>query len=184
MLDRGVLINSSGLLLQTHGERLKGLIGKTIAKTWSVWDTERDEWFADEAVVLETEDLKLELAFMYLDSIALTWNQIDLSSRPRWVSDWGDSFTLRWSSNAHSDLKKAVGKTIRRISVIEYFYELTVVEDRQHPENVGQKQVKWILHGLEFDFDDTCLVIYNDLDKTGISLEPFFGAKFRKTEVK
>lgn len=184
MLDRGLLINSSEVLLQRHGERLKGLLGKTIVKTWSVWDTERDKWFADEAVVLETEDLKLELAFMYLDSIALTWNQIDLSSRPRWISDWGDSFTLHWSANSHSNFKKAVGKTIRRISVIEYFYELTVVEDRQRPENVGHKLAKWILHGLEFDFDDACLVIYNDLDKTGISLDPLFGPNFRKVEVK
>lgn len=179
-----VLLNSSEVLLQAHGERLKGLLGKTIVKAWSVWDTEQDEWFVDEAVVLEVEGLKLELAFMYLDSIVLSWNQIDLSPGPKRISDWDDSFTLCWSSNAHSNLKQVVGKTIRRISVIEYFYGLTVVEDRQRPENVGQKLAKWILHGLEFDFDDACLLIYNDLDKTGISLEPFFGPKFRKAEVK
>ena len=64
MLDRGVLINSSEVLLHAHGERPKGLVDKTIVKTWSVWDTEQDEWFADEAVVLEVEGLKLELALM------------------------------------------------------------------------------------------------------------------------
>jgi len=184
MLDRGVLINSSEVLLHAHGERPKGLVDKTIVKTWSVWDTEQDEWFADEAVVLEVEGLKLELALMYLDSIVLSWNQIDLSSGPKRISDWDDSFTLRCSSNAHSNLKQVVGKTIRRNSVIEYFYGLTMVEDRKRPENVGQKLAKWILHGLKFDFDDACLLIYNDLDKTGISLEPFFDPKFRKAEVK
>jgi len=183
MLDRGVLINSTNVLLQTHGEQLRELLGRTITNTWVPWETKSDEWFADEAVILGIEDSKLEPVFMYLDSLALTWNQIDLSSSPKWVSDWGNSFNLRWSSSSHTDLKKAIGKTIRRISVIEYFNELTMVEDRRRPENVGQKLANWFLHGLEFDFDDACLVIYNDLDKAVISSEPFLSSKFRKVEV-
>lgn len=183
MLDRGLLINSSEVLLQKHGEQLKSLLGKAITRTWSVWDTERDEWFADEAVILEVEGSRLELAFMYLESIALTWNQIDLSTNPKWIADWSDSFTMEWRSDTPDELKTVLGKTIKHVFIIEYFYELTVVEDRQHPENVGRKLANWILHGLEFDFDDGCLVIYNDLDKTGISLEPITSSDYRKVEV-
>lgn len=105
MLDRGLLINSSEVLLQKHGEQLKSLLGKAITRTWSVWDTERDEWFADEAVILEVEGSRLELAFMYLESIALTWNQIDLSTNPKWIADWSDSFTMEWRSDTPDELK-------------------------------------------------------------------------------
>lgn len=184
MLDRSLLINSSEVLLQRHGERLKGLLGKAIARTWSVWDIERDEWLADEVVVLETEDSRLELGFIYLDSIAVSWDQIDLSTAPSWMVDWQDSPTIKWRCNQPNELGRVVGKTIRRIAVVEYLDEFTEVQDHPNPENVGRELANWVLHGLEFDFDDACLVIFNDFDKTGISSEPPTGFEYRRIEVR
>jgi hypothetical protein len=74
MFDRDLSIDTVDGLLKVHGARLSALIGKTIDRAWVAWDVARDEWFADEAVILEAGVTALEIVCWRLSDIVLSWN--------------------------------------------------------------------------------------------------------------
>jgi hypothetical protein len=172
MLDRGLFIDNVADVLEIHGSHLRALIGKTLETSWVAWDTERDTWFADEAVILRVDSINLEIVCWKLDEVALTWNSIDLSAKPRWLADWGDEFALKWRQDALPALRSAKGKTIKGVYVVEYLYRTRVIEDRRHLENEGTRHEAWLLHGIELQFENKCLRVFNALDENGVTDEP------------
>lgn len=93
MFDRDLSLDTVDALLKAHGARLSTLLGKTIDRTWVAWDVARDEWFADEAVILEVDGTALEIVCWRLSDIVLSWNAIDRGEPPHWVAEWGRNST-------------------------------------------------------------------------------------------
>jgi hypothetical protein len=183
MFDRGLSVDTVEDLLKEHGARLRSLVGQTIAATWVAWDVGRDEWFADEAVIIEAGETSVEIVCWKLSEIVLSWNAIDRRHPPHWVAEWGTEFRLEWRRDAIAALRDAVAKRILGINVVEYLHRTTVVEDRQNPANVGRRHQDWLLHGLELELEGSTLNVFNALDQNGVALEPFVGEEFRRVPV-
>jgi hypothetical protein len=183
MFDRNLATDTVDGLLAAHRARLKGLIGATIDATWVAWNVGDDEWFADEAVIVEAGDVRLEIVCWKLSEIVLSWNAIDLSEPPRWVADWGRGFSLQWRRDATPVLRDAVGRAILGINIVECLHRMTVVQDRRNPTAVGRQHEAWLLHGLEFELQGSTLGVFNALDENGVGTEPFAGPEFRRVPV-
>jgi len=183
MFDRELSLDTVDGLLAAYGTRLKALIGTTIDATWVAWDIARDEWFADEAVIIKVGEIRLEIVCWKLSEIVLSWNAIDFSQPPRWVADWGSEFSLEWRRDGIPALRGAIGRTIVGINIVEYLYRTTVVQDRRNPANVGRKHEAWLLHGLEFELQGSTLEVFNALDQNGVASERFAGPEFRRVPV-
>jgi hypothetical protein len=82
MFDRNLSLGTVDAVLTAHGARLKALTGKTIDATWIAWDVARDEWFADEAVIVEAGGVRLEIVCWKLSDVVLSWDAIDCSRPP------------------------------------------------------------------------------------------------------
>jgi len=183
MFDRDLSIETVEGLLTSHGARLRSLVGKTIDATWVAWDLERDEWFVDEAVIVDAGESSLEIVCWKLSDIVLSWNAVDRAQPPHWVGEWGPEFKLVWRRDAIAALREVVGRRILGISVVEYLHRTTVVDDRRNPANVGRRNQTWLLHGLEFLLEGRTLEVFNALDQNGVTLEPFAGQEFRRVHV-
>jgi len=183
MFDSNLSIDTAEDLLKTHGSRLRSLIGRTIDATWVAWDVERDEWFPDEAVILDVGETSLEIVCWKLSDIVLSWNAIDKSQPPAWVSDWSIDFRLDWRRDAHPALQGALGRRIAAINLVEYLHRTTVIDDRKNPDNVGRQDEAWLLIGIELELEGCTLAVFNALDENGISLEPFVGEEYRRVPV-
>jgi hypothetical protein len=183
MFDRNLSIESTAGVLQSHGARLRSLLGMAIDATCVAWDVERDEWFADEAVILDAGDSSLEIVCWKLSDIVLSWRAIDRAQPPSWVGDWGPEFKLEWRRDAIAALREACGRQVRGINVVEYLHRTTVVDDRRNPANVGRRNEAWLLHGLEFLLEGMTLGVFNALDQNGVTIEPFAGEEFRRVPV-
>jgi len=183
MFDRDLSMESVDRLLKRHGTRLSSLVGWTIDATWVAWDVDRDEWFADEAVILDVGDVSLEIVCWRLHDIVLSWSAIDRSQAPNWVAEWGPEFSLEWRRDAIGDLREAAGRRILGINVLEYLCRTVVVEDGRDPTNVGRRTEAWLLHGLEFQLEGSTLRVFNALDQNGVTMEPLVGPEFRRIPV-
>lgn len=183
MLDRRLFVRNVEGLLKVHRCGLRGLCGKTLNATWLAWDEDTGTWLKDEAVIFSVGSDNLEIVFWKLDEVALTWNAIDVTTRPAWVTDWDRDRSLTWRRDALPALTNVVGKTITGVSVIEYRFQTVVLEDRKHIENAGTYHEAWLLHGLEFHLGEHRLQVFNNLDENGITDDPPTGPEFRRTEV-
>ncbi|MFB8780728.1 hypothetical protein VSS38_13600 [Streptomyces albogriseolus] len=45
----------------THDDHLRALAGKTLARTWLLWDVADDTWFADGPVLLDFDGEQVEI---------------------------------------------------------------------------------------------------------------------------
>lgn len=171
-------------LLRHHGDALSACLGQTIDGTWVAWDTREDCWLPDEAVILRIGSQNLEIVCWQLDGISLSWDAIDLTSKPAWVTDWGSEFSLEWRRDPLPDLKAVVGSVVRGMNVLEYRYRTTVVSARDAPETVGRQYESWLLHGLELELGGLTLSVFNALDESGVTLAPSEGPDFRRTPVR
>jgi hypothetical protein len=179
MLDRTLLIAGASAFIDAHGARLSTLRGKEIRAIWLAWDVGRNEWFNDEAVVLEVEDHRAEIVFFGLDQIALTWNQIELRNTPGWVEDW--SFLdakLEWRPNPLPSLDRGRGARILDIQILEYRFR-TVLLAHHGDHKPSERTESWLLHGIELIHDRGTLTIFNALDEAGVSDEPLRGEDYR-----
>jgi hypothetical protein len=181
MFDRDLSIDTADELLKAHGSRLRSLIGRTIDATWVAWDAEGDEWFPDEAVILDVGETSLEIVCWKLSDIVLSWNAIDKHQPPAWVGEW--SRHLAWRRDAHPVLQGALGKRIAAINVVEYLHQTTVIDDRMNPSNIGRQDESWLLVGLELELEGCTLSVFNALDENGLALEPFVGEGYRRLPV-
>ena len=173
--------SAADFLLQER-DRLLSLLGQSLVATWIVWDQERDEWFADEPVVLQFSQDRIAIVFARLDELSVTWNTIDLQATPNW---WGcyEYLDLQWRESGNEILAANVGATLSGISVVEMFSLTTVVEDPLHPERVGAVSTSWLLHALEFHFGQAVTAIFNALDENGVQAVSHAGSDYRHTLV-
>jgi hypothetical protein len=177
VFSRNRSIDNVDDLVREHGARLRELVGARVESAWLAWDASRDEWFADEAVIVRTEITTLEIVCWRLSDIMLSWGEIDTTLPPRWVGDWGPEFDLVWRRDATATLQRAVGQDIVGVCVIEHLHRTVVLRDRRTPANVES----WLLHGIEIELGEGVLSIFNALDENGISAERVTGADFRRT---
>lgn len=183
MFDRDLSIDTVDALLDEHGPRLRELVGHTLETTWVAWDLARNEWFADEAVILAANGSYLEIVCWKLTDIVVSWGAIDRRQPPSWVAEWGPEFSLEWRRDATDGLRAINGKRIVSIDVVEYLQRTTVVADPGKPSNVGTQNEAWLLHGLEFGLGDKTLQVFNALDRNGLAFGRVSGKEVRRTRV-
>ncbi len=147
-----------------------------------MWDNSTDSWFADEPVVLEFSQDRLELTFAKFDELSVGWNSIDLHAKPNW---WGcyDELDLEWRQNGNDILSKTIGLDLQEIYLIEMNSVSTIAEDRRHPENVEKVNEEWLLHALEFKFSNSVIAIYNALDENGIQSGAHTDPDYRRVHI-
>lgn len=168
MFDRARFINNLDDFVAAHGDALRSLRGRCIRKSWVAWDTADDEWLADEAVILDFGDRRLELVFFQFDQIAVTWNEIDLAARPAWVANWSLP-GLEWRPNALPPLVAAVGRPLLDMKIFEILME----------SGSDERIRSWLLGGIEFRHRAGWLSLYNGLDEARVSADPLKESHFR-----
>lgn len=156
-------------LIKVHGDTLKSLIGQPILKSWVMWDLIEDEWWAECPVILQIGDRKVELCAWKLDEFSITWDSIDIRTKPNWYDV--DEIRIDWKENAMQELNSCIGKTVQAVEIIEYIFESTVV-DSLNTDELGQTNSGWVLNGLGLVLDDGYVCIYNALDQNGITNKP------------
>lgn len=174
-------LDSVDAVASTHGDRLRNLVGRVLTGVKIVWDTDDQSWFADEPVLLLFDDLQLEIVFWQLNELALNWNAINLSTKPNWFGCY-DDMSLEWRDCAAPAAAAAIGETVSGVTLVEYYYETEVLQDRQNPANVGNRYGTWLLHALQLRFSELVLTVYNALDENAISSEPLDGDGYRHTQ--
>jgi len=184
MFDRDRSVDNVSELVRQHGSRLQALIGTQITGVWAAWEDSRDEWFADEAIVIETGTSNLEIVCWKLSDIMMSWDEIDLNLKPNWMADWGPDLHLRWRRDALASTKQVVGRVVRGVNILEYLHKTVVVRDPQTPSNVGRRHESWLLHALEIELETGVCVVFNDLDQNGVSTEAEAGPDFRRVPVR
>ncbi|MFI6650383.1 hypothetical protein ACIBI8_22540 [Streptomyces sp. NPDC050529] len=78
-------------VVRRHGNRLRGLAGRTLTRVWMVWDLRDDEWFSDCPVLFDFDGEQVEINHHRLGDLSLTWNMIDPTRAVRWPG-----FDLQW----------------------------------------------------------------------------------------
>ncbi len=114
-----------------------------------------------------------------MSQFALTWDSVDIDAQPNWMACF-DEMSLEWRPNGHPSLSLAIGKTLCDIAIVNSLFRTTITDKRTQPERIGEQSVSWLLHALEFKFDDCFLVLYNALDENGLQNDPLVGSEFRK----
>jgi len=85
-------------VMAAEGERLRALIGRTLTRTWLVWDLQDNEWFPDCPVLLDFDGEQVEINHHKFDDLSITWNTID----PHKPVLWPD-FDLQWRHDARPE---------------------------------------------------------------------------------
>ena len=143
-------------LQAAHGERLRGLVGRPLTRTWVVWELGADEWFADGPVLLDFDGEQLEVNHQKFDELSLTWNTIDPAKPPRWPA--GDDFQLVFRDDVPAGYLELVGQTVTSAG-------LTVWHGEDDDLANGTVMVHVALTTGE-------VTVYNALDENGLYLGP------------
>lgn len=170
-----VFCTSADALLREHGLLLRSLIGQRLECSWVAWQTEDDEWFNDEPVILRIGGRNVELVLTELSSAWVGVNTIDVESAPNWFDCWED-YPLAWRKNAHPVLAGASEHIVVGVEVVEYLFKTRPVDGS------GPETAAWVLSGLGFDLANGGYVdLFNALDEHGLSNERNESADFRRT---
>ena len=168
-------------LISLTGEKLRLIIGQPVTRNWVLWNSQFDQWWCEWPVILATQDRQLEICVLNDDQLAVSWDSIDLS-KPLFPNSDGAGDHLFWKEDALPELANVKGQSIRELRIIEYRPQRTVLKDRQNSALVGKTiSPSWLLNGLEFQFDRSCLSIWNALSGIGIDSSPLSGSDVRKT---
>lgn len=96
-------------------ERLSELSGSRITDIFGAWDNLDKEWFGEAPMLVQTHSGTLAVNVLSEKYLALAWNEIPPTEKPRWfgeappVPDW----------RGYSPLSRFNGAVILRIEVIE-----------------------------------------------------------------
>ena len=136
--------------------------GRRVAETWTVWDLEHDEWFADLPVVLRlNHGPQLEVCWEKLDDLSVTWNTIDVTVKPRAWVEW----PLEWRQAAHPALAAIADATLEQISATSFRLVTGNVADPRDTHAV------WLTTGLWLATSHGDLHIFNALDENGLAAQ-------------
>lgn len=146
-----VWLNGRGEVTQKHGHRLRGLVGRTPARVWMVWDLQDDEWFSDCPVLFDFDGEQVEINHHRFDDLSLTWNTID----PRRPVRWPD-FDLQWRTDPHPGLHALRGLTLKGVELLEW---------------TGRDVAQGVVD-VSFVFEASRVTVFNALDENGLSFGP------------
>lgn len=157
--------------LQKHSKALRGLVGRTLADAWVVWNLEHEEWFADLPVVLTFDGGgQLEVCWQKFDDLSVTWDTIDTGVRPRAWVEW----PLEWRRAAHPALDANVGTSVHTVAMTEHLFQTERVDQP------GPSSRAWLVGGLWFGTDGPGLHVFNALDENGLDAgKPAEGSRHR-----
>jgi hypothetical protein len=162
--------------IRIHGDRLQGLVGKTICDYWLMWETNDNEWFSWGPIILKIDNQQFEFVGFDLDDFSLTIDQIDLNQKLD-GREFGDEITLTWKSNCHAAIDQIIGLPIKKISLLTYKANTTVLDDKTNPYYIRTVNERgYMLIGIQFDFkyktSTKYLQICNFLDQTVLYSKP------------
>lgn len=129
-------------ILDVHGRRLGELVDQRLLRTWLVWDTDADDWFAEGPVVFEFERTRLTVCHRTAGECSLSWDDLD----PAEPIDPGDeSLRLAWRSDPFPVLTEIADQRLRLLDLIE----------------TGDADDRWMIEAVEFSFTRTQAQVYN-----------------------
>ncbi len=135
-------------VMAAEGERLRALIGRTLTRTWLVWDLQDNEWFPDCPVLLDFDGEQDEINHHKFDDLSITWNTID----PHKPVLWPD-FDLQWRHDARPELHALQSQVLQDVELIEW------MESKSAQGSVD----------VSFLFPKEQLTIANALDENGLT---------------
>ncbi|MGW6984226.1 hypothetical protein ACWGE1_33085 [Streptomyces sp. NPDC054932] len=138
-------------IVREHGDRLRGLVGRTLTGVWVVWDRQDDEWFCDCPVLFDFEGERVEINHHKFDDLALTWNTIDPGAPVRW-----SGFDLQWRADPLPELQALRGLELKAVELLEW----TGRDMARGSVDVG------------FVFETGRVTVFNALDENGLSFAP------------
>jgi hypothetical protein len=98
-----------------HGDRLRALVGKTLARAWLLWDVADGTWFADAPVLLDFGGEQVEIQHQKFDDLSVSWNSLT----PRGSAHW-PGFDLRWRHDAMPALTSLQGQVMQDVELLEW----------------------------------------------------------------
>lgn len=149
-----------------HGERLRGLVGRTLSSAWLLWDTELDEWFREGPVLLAFSGVQVEVNHQKFSDLSITWNTVDPTMRDS--TSLPDEPPLVWRRDAVPELLALQGRTLTRVDLLE----LTWRDSWSRDDAVDLRRVAQGAVSPSFVFGDDRLTIRNGLDQNDLA----FGA--------
>lgn len=163
-------------LAERHGALLASLVGSSVEGSWVAWDTNADEWFCDEPLVLRIGHRNIEFMHSKLSSLWIGIDSIDMATAPAWWADW--DFDLEWRRDAHPALQAAGGRQIEWVEIVEHFFTTRPV-GCLGPETGG-----WVLSGVGFGLSDGAyLEVFNALDENGLGQALQDGSDYRRRRI-
>lgn len=109
------------LFSERWAELLSALSGSRIVNVFGVWDNIDGEWFEDAPMLVEFAHGTLAVNVHSEKYLALAWNEIFSTEKPRWFSEnpeipgWQED--LDWRE--YSPLSKFKGAEVLRVEIIE-----------------------------------------------------------------
>ncbi|MGI5347075.1 hypothetical protein ACQEU8_02640 [Streptomyces sp. CA-250714] len=138
-------------VLRQHGQRLRGLAGRTLTNVWLVWDLGDDEWFCDCPVLFDFDGEQVEINHQKFDQLSVTWNTIDPGSPVRWPE-----FELRWRAEPLPGPAALRGLPLRGVELLEW---------------TGPDLARGTV-SLSFVFAQGRVTVFNALDENGLGFGP------------
>jgi broad specificity phosphatase PhoE len=140
-------------ILDVHGRRLGELVDQRLVRTWLVWDTDADDWFAEGPIVFEFENTRLTVCHRTAGECSLSWDDLD----PADPIDPGDeSLRLAWRSDPYPVLAEIAGQRLRLLDLIE----------------TGDADDRWMIEAVEFSFTQTQCRLYNVSGRNALAAGP------------
>lgn len=158
-----IFCESADELIAQHGKGLRDLLGQRNLSNWVLWDKQFDQRLEEWPIILVFEEQTLELCVDNDNQLSVTWNAIDVS-KALFSNTHGSGDGLFWKENALPDLVSVKGQRLKEIKIVEYQRQITVLRDHQNPAHAGKTfSSSWLLIGLEFEFEQAYLSVWNAL---------------------
>jgi hypothetical protein len=144
-------LNGHSAVAAGHGQRLRALIGRPLARAWLVWDVQDNEWFSDCPVLLDFTGEQVEINHQKFDDLSITWNTVD----PHQPVQWPD-FDLQWRHDMHPELHALQGQVLQDVKILEW---------------TGSDMAQGMV-AVSFRFPRSQLTIANALDENDLTFGP------------
>ncbi|MFC4998508.1 hypothetical protein ACFPIJ_11755 [Dactylosporangium cerinum] len=151
--------------LRCQRSGLLALVGRRLQAGWIGWELERDLWQPVIPLVLVFDGgVQLELAWRGWDDLSITWNTIDLRTRPEILGR-----PHEWRSSHPQPLAAVAGRVLTGWAVTEspYFQGGADLSGALPMDAVAG----WFPQGLWIEFADIGVHLYST-DSNGISNKP------------
>lgn len=149
-------IDGLSTITAAHGDRLRTLIGRTLTRTWLVWDLAEDSWWADCPILLDFDGEQVEINHQKFDDLSVTWNTVDPAQPVTWPGT--DNFRLAWRDDTRPELTALHDQTLEAVDLLEW---------AGASDDLASGMV-----AVGFTLTNGHLMIYNALDENGLQFQP------------